>query len=77
MSEKYLGKNFDIHGGGLDLIFPHHENEIAQTGCMSKIKDPKDFDPYWFHIGFEKIESLIADRTLFEPEESEVGALKS
>ena len=31
MSEKYLGKNFDIHGGGLDLIFPHHENEIAQS----------------------------------------------
>jgi cysteinyl-tRNA synthetase len=33
MSEKYLGKNFDIHGGGLDLIFPHHENEIAQSCC--------------------------------------------
>ena len=31
MSEKYLGKKFDIHGGGLDLIFPHHENEIAQS----------------------------------------------
>ncbi|MFM7673873.1 MAG: cysteine--tRNA ligase, partial [Candidatus Fonsibacter sp.] len=38
MSEKYLGKNFDIHGGGLDLIFPHHENEIAQSQCANNIK---------------------------------------
>ena len=36
MSEKYLGKNFDIHGGGLDLVFPHHENEIAQSCCANK-----------------------------------------
>ena len=33
MSEKYLGKEFDLHCGGLDLIFPHHENEIAQSIC--------------------------------------------
>ena len=38
MSEKYLGKNFDIHGGGLDLIFPHHENEIAQSCCNNNTK---------------------------------------
>ena len=37
MSEKFLGKNFDIHGGGLDLIFPHHENEIAQSCCANKV----------------------------------------
>ena len=36
MSEKFLGKQFDIHGGGLDLIFPHHENEIAQSCCANK-----------------------------------------
>ena len=36
MSEKFLGKNFDIHGGGLDLVFPHHENEIAQSCCANK-----------------------------------------
>ena len=35
MSEKFLGKNFDIHGGGLDLVFPHHENEIAQSCCSN------------------------------------------
>ena len=39
MSEKYLGKNFDIHGGGLDLIFPHHENEIAQSCCNNNTKN--------------------------------------
>ena len=38
MSEKYLGKNFDIHGGGLDLIFPHHENEIAQSDVLIILK---------------------------------------
>ena len=49
MSEKYLGKNFDIHGGGLDLIFPHHENEIAQT-CVLNATDK--FANYWVHNGF-------------------------
>ena len=49
MSEKYLGKNFDIHGGGLDLIFPHHENEIAQS-CSNKSSD--SFANYWVHNGF-------------------------
>ena len=49
MSEKFLGKNFDIHGGGLDLIFPHHENEIAQSCCANKTKK---FANYWLHNGF-------------------------
>ena len=49
MSEKYLGKNFDIHGGGLDLIFPHHENEIAQSCCNNSTKV---FANYWMHNGF-------------------------
>ena len=49
MSEKYLGKNFDIHGGGLDLVFPHHENEIAQSCCANKTNK---FANYWIHNGF-------------------------
>ena len=49
MSEKYLGKEFDIHGGGLDLIFPHHENEIAQSCCAHKTKI---MAKYWMHNGY-------------------------
>ena len=49
MSKKYLGKEFDIHGGGIDLIFPHHENEIAQSRCAN---DSKVFANYWLHNGF-------------------------
>ena len=49
MSEKYLGKKFDIHGGGLDLVFPHHENEIAQSRCANKTNN---FANYWVHNGF-------------------------
>ncbi len=49
MSEKYLGKQFDIHGGGLDLVFPHHENEIAQSCCANKTDK---FANYWLHNGF-------------------------
>ena len=49
MSEKFLGKKFDIHGGGLDLVFPHHENEIAQSRCANKINN---FANYWVHNGF-------------------------
>ncbi|MHB1463732.1 MAG: cysteine--tRNA ligase [Thermoleophilia bacterium] len=47
MSLKYLGEGFDIHGGGRDLIFPHHENEIAQAEALSG----KDFARYWMHNG--------------------------
>ncbi len=49
MSKKYLGKEFDIHGGGIDLLFPHHENEIAQSRCAN---DTKSFAKYWIHNGF-------------------------
>ena len=49
MSEKYLGKTFDIHGGGLDLLFPHHENEIAQS-CANNSSDI--LANYWVHNGF-------------------------
>ena len=49
MGEKFLGKHFDIHGGGLDLIFPHHENEIAQSCCSNKTDK---FANYWIHNGF-------------------------
>ena len=49
MSKKFLGKQFDIHGGGLDLIFPHHENEIAQSCCAFQT----DFmAKYWMHNGY-------------------------
>ena len=49
MSKKYLENEFDIHGGGRDLIFPHHENEIAQSRCAN---DTKSFAKYWIHNGF-------------------------
>ncbi len=49
MSKKYLGKEFDIHGGGIDLLFPHHENEIAQSRCAN---DSKVFANYWLHNAF-------------------------
>ena len=49
MSKKYLGKHFDIHAGGLDLIFPHHENEIAQSCCAN---DTKVMANYWIHNGY-------------------------
>ncbi len=49
MSEKFLGKNFDIHGGGLDLVFPHHENEIAQSCCANKTNK---FANFWLHNGY-------------------------
>ena len=49
MSKKFLGDTFDIHGGGRDLIFPHHENEIAQSVCANKTNV---FANYWVHNGF-------------------------
>ena len=49
MSKKYLGDEFDIHGGGIDLIFPHHENEIAQSRCAN---GTKVFAKYWIHNAF-------------------------
>ena len=52
MSKKYLGETFDIHGGGQDLIFPHHENEIAQSEC----NHGKPFSNFWMHNGFVTVE---------------------
>ena len=49
MSKKFLDNEFDIHGGGRDLIFPHHENEIAQSRCAN---ETKSFAKYWLHNGF-------------------------
>ena len=47
MAKKYLGETFDIHGGGIDLVFPHHENEIAQSSCCHQ----KPLANYWMHNG--------------------------
>ena len=52
MANKYLGKEFDLHCGGLDLIFPHHENEIAQSICSN---DSSIFAKYWMHNGYVTI----------------------
>lgn len=60
MSMKYLGESFDIHGGGADLIFPHHENEIAQSiGATGK-----PFAKYWTHNGFVNINSEKMSKSL-------------
>lgn len=60
MSSKLLGDSFDIHGGGLDLIFPHHENEIAQSEAYSG----KPFVRYWLHNGFVNINKEKMSKSL-------------
>lgn len=60
MSTKYLGESFDIHGGGKDLIFPHHENEIAQSEAATG----KPFVKYWLHNGFVNINSEKMSKSL-------------
>jgi cysteinyl-tRNA synthetase len=60
MSMKYLGETFDIHGGGADLIFPHHENEIAQSECATG----KPFGRYWVHNGFVNIHAEKMSKSL-------------
>jgi cysteinyl-tRNA synthetase len=60
MSMKYLGRNFDIHGGGADLMFPHHENEIAQ----SEAAVGGQFAKYWIHNGFVNIRSEKMSKSL-------------
>jgi len=52
IAEKYLGQQYDIHGGGLDLVFPHHESEIAQ---MESVSGKKPMVKYWTHTGFLKV----------------------
>jgi len=60
MSQKYLGDTFDIHGGGKDLIFPHHENEIAQSEAATG----KPFARYWLHNGFVSINQEKMSKSL-------------
>lgn len=60
MSQKYLGDTIDIHAGGEDLIFPHHENEIAQSECASG----KVFARYWMHNAFLKIDNEKMSKSL-------------
>ncbi|MGH7207338.1 MAG: cysteine--tRNA ligase, partial [Nitrospiraceae bacterium] len=60
MSMKHLGKTFDIHGGGMDLIFPHHENEIAQSCAATG----KEFARYWVHNGFVQINQEKMSKSL-------------
>ncbi len=64
MSEKTLKLPFDIHGGGLDLTFPHHENEIAQTCAAHKFKNPKQYAKYWIHNGFVTIDGEKMSKSL-------------
>lgn len=60
MSMKYLGETIDIHGGGKDLIFPHHENEIAQSEALTG----KQFSNYWIHNGLIKINGQKMSKSL-------------
>ena len=61
MSAAYLGNVFDIHGGGLDLIFPHHENEIAQSRCAFHTPAMAN---YWMHNGFLQVEGEKMSKSL-------------
>lgn len=60
MSTRYLGKTIDIHCGGLDLIFPHHENEIAQSECANDC----EFSHYWMHNGFINVDNHKMSKSL-------------
>ncbi len=60
MSQRFLGETFDIHGGGKDLIFPHHENEIAQSEGATG----KTFAQYWIHNGFVRVDSEKMSKSL-------------
>ncbi len=61
MSTKYLGKDFDIHGGGIDLIFPHHTNEIAQSCACYK---NSSYAKYWVHNGFVTVDGDKMSKSL-------------
>ncbi len=61
MSREHLGENFDIHGGGADLIFPHHENELAQSTCAF---GERAFAKYWMHNGYLMIEGEKMSKSL-------------
>lgn len=79
MSVKYLGQSFDIHGGGADLQFPHHENEIAQSKCALR---GSDYAKYWIHNGFltvdgekmsKSLKNFITVRDLLDKKESGIA----
>ncbi len=59
MATKYLGTTFDIHGGGIDLIFPHHENELAQSSAAGD-----GFARYWMHNGLVRIRTEKMSKSL-------------
>jgi len=61
MSEQHLGETIDIHGGGQDLVFPHHENEIAQSVCAH---GGKTFSRYWMHNGFVTVNKRKMSKSL-------------
>ena len=61
MAEKHLGNVFDIHGGGIDLVFPHHENEIAQSRCAH---GTEVMARYWLHNGFLQVEGEKMSKSL-------------
>jgi cysteinyl-tRNA synthetase len=61
MAEKHLGPTIDIHGGGQDLVFPHHENELAQSRCAH---DGAEFARYWLHNGFLSMDSTKMSKSL-------------
>ena len=61
MAEKHLGETIDIHAGGQDLVFPHHENELAQSRCAH---DGADFARYWLHNGFLSIDHEKMSKSL-------------
>ncbi len=60
MAKEHLGETIDIHGGGMDLIFPHHENEIAQSECLHE----KPFAKYWMHNAFVNINKEKMSKSL-------------
>lgn len=60
MANKYLGKTIDIHAGGQDLIFPHHENEIAQSEAVNKVP----FARYWLHNGYINVDNVKMSKSL-------------
>ncbi len=61
MSWRHLGETFDIHGGGIDLVFPHHENEIAQSRCAFHLPLMAN---YWMHNGFLQVEGEKMSKSL-------------
>lgn len=61
MARKHLGKTIDIHGGGQDLVFPHHENELAQSRCAHA---GRTFARYWLHNGFLSVDSTKMSKSL-------------